>query len=141
MRRAITALCACALLGGGIEMAAGHTNSTATTVAFMGTEREPDDTYRAFGDLLTTKKCRVDRKVKIFYEYVTGARQQGPAPPDWTLVDIDRSSRNGMWGGSGPIGGEVGGVGAVKIRATRKNVGPPGHRHICRADTQIRPLA
>ena len=141
MRKAVALLCAGTLLAGGIEVAAGHTKATPTTVEMTGTDRGPDDTYRAFGDLLTTKKCRVDRRVKVFFNYVPGRGRRGPAPVDWTLVDIDRTSRNGMWGGSGAIGGTSGGVDAVKVRAARKNVGPAGHRHICRADTRIVPLA
>jgi hypothetical protein len=138
MKQAIVALCASAALMGAAEVAGAHDTSKATTVEFIDTQHQPPGTFRAYGDLLTTKKCRVDRRVKIFFDYVVTGR--GPSP-EWTLVDVDTSSRNGMWAGSGDLNLTTGGVDAVKIRATRKNVGKRGHRHICRPDTEIVPLA
>lgn len=136
MKQAVAALCASAVLIGAAEVAAAHNTSTPTRVEFVGTEHEPPGTYRAYGDLLTTKKCRANRRVKIFFNYVVTGRGAGSSP-EWTLVDVDTSSRNGMWAGSGDLNMTTGGVNAVKIGATRKNVGRTGHRHICRADTEI----
>lgn len=137
MKKAIVALCAGAALIGGAQTAVAHKSSSPTTVQFRGTEHTPMGTYRAFGDLQTRTKCRTNRRVKIFFNYV----QNDGSPTKWTLVDVDRSSRNGMWAGSGDLNESTGGVNAVKIRATRKNVGPRGHRHICRPDTLIQLLA
>ena len=134
MKQAIAALCMSVALIGANEVAAAHDTSTSTTVELRGTDHVPPGTFRAYGDLLTTKKCRVNRRVQIFFNYVVKGR--GPTP-EWTLVDVDTSSRNGMWAGSGDLNVTTGGVSAVKIGAARKNVGRPGHRHICLADTEI----
>jgi len=136
MKQAIATLCASVALIGAAQVAVAHDTSTPTTVELRGTEQVPPGTYRAYGDLLTTKKCRVNRRAKIFFNYVVTGRG-ATGTPEWTLVDVDTSSRNGMWAGSGDLNMTTGGVNRVKIRATRKNVGRPGHRHICRADTEI----
>jgi hypothetical protein len=139
-KKGIAALCASALVIGGAEAAVAHNTSTPTTVELYGTAHAPEGTYRAFGDLHTSRKCRADRKVKVYFQYIPGSMRRGTSAPEWTLVDVDRSSRNGMWGGSGDLNDSTGGVNAVKIRAARKNVGRRGHRHICRPETEIVPL-
>ena len=130
MRRVIAAFCAGAVLIGGAATAAAHTTSTPTEVVFVdGAQTSSPDTLHVQGYLNTSSKCRANRRVKIFFIY--------SGSPEWTLVDEDRSSLNGNWSGSGPIKGNY----SQKIRVTRRNVGPPGHKHICEPDTLIHPNA
>lgn len=134
MRKPIVALGAVVLLIGGGQVALGHETSTPTTVEIREIEENPAGTFRVYGDLVTKRKCRANRRVKVFFDYIPINR--GPFPTEWTLVDVDRSSDNGMWGGSGPVNETTGSVRAIRILATRKNVGRRGHSHICRADTE-----
>ena len=127
MRRTVAALCASAALMGVGPAAVAHTTSEPTEVVLVSYAQTPPGTYHVQGYLNTSSKCRANRRVKIFFVYSGSVV--------WTLVDEDTSSLNGNWAGSGPAKGSY----ATKIRVTRKNVGRPGHRHICEPDTLIDP--
>ena len=123
MKQTIAALCMSVALIGANEVVAAHDTSTSTNVELTNTDHVPPGTFRAYGYLLTTRKCRVKRRVQIFFNYVVKGR--GPTP-EWTLVDVDTSSRT-VCGPAPALNVTTGGVSAVKIGAARKYVGWPGH--------------
>lgn len=69
-----------------------------------------------------TAACVSDRTVRI------SMRIDG----SYELIDTDRTSRKGFWSGGGREGITSR---DSRARVTRKNIGLPGHRHICGADT------
>lgn len=124
MKKLIAALCAGAMLAGGAGAAVAHTTHTPTEVVIDETDYITLDTFMMRGHLETTRRCQGNRRMKFFIRYLDN-------PSQWTLVDEGTSTTNGYWIGTGP---DEGGVNGWKIRAARKNVGRPGHRHICDAD-------
>jgi hypothetical protein len=125
LKKLIASVCAGAALIGGVGSAVAHTTHTPTDVIVDDVEYIPVDTFMMRGHLATTKRCRANRRMKLFIRYLDDQDH-------WTLVDEGTSTTNGYWIGTGS---DEGGVNGWKIRAARKNVGPTGHRHICDADT------
>lgn len=132
MKRSLLALCAGASLLVVADTAAAHTTSTPTEVVLHDVAFSPPGTVAFHGDLTTSNRCARNRRILMSFSW-------GDSPPNtFELVDEDRTSLNGNWAGSGPersAGGFF--FNGLKVRATRKVLGGPGHRHICEPDTFI----
>jgi hypothetical protein len=50
------------------------------------------------------------------------------------IIDEGTTSKRGFWHLSGPVSK---GVPAVDVKLVKSNIGPPGHKHICTADTEF----
>ena len=128
----IATLGASAILLGGAEAAVAHNNSTSTTVVIAGNDIPRPGTLAVYGYLDTSEACRANRVVNLFARYLEWTHRHVLAPGEWTLADKDRSSLDGFY---------VGGMAdynlmATKVVVTRKNLGRPGHRHICQGDSE-----
>ena len=121
MKKIIAALCAGAVLTGGVESAVAHDKVFKTEVAIAHAEGTSNDGFHfvAAGDLSSpNERCRGGRTVKLIYG-IGGQRR---------VKDVDTSSRNGAW--------------AVRPRPPRcrrdrpashqeRLSSRPGHRHLC----------
>jgi hypothetical protein len=113
--------------------ASAHETSFNSTIKIDGLVGVTVNDYRYYGHVRSPKgRCVSGRKVKIFSLTSEGRK----------LIDTDRTSRNGFWFGGGdftPAG--VTGTHGVRVRVVRRDIGPRGHRHVCRADAATEPIA
>ena len=125
------ALCLGAALIFGVEGASAHTTSTPTSVRIVDQGVYEPPTHSVLGDLGTTApKCRDNRRLNLYFDYAH-------EPIEWVLVDVPRSGLSGGWAGSGFMNNQFGFVSFIQAKALRKNIGRPGHRHICQAATTL----
>ena len=123
MKKGIIVFFASALLIAGAGTAVARTTTTPTTVVYVTSAPGPGAKTGFYGYLDTSKKCRANRTVKLFFQYPTGFK----------LIDTDKSSLAGNWG----VSGDTTGAGLGKVVATRRVFGPRGHRHVCQRDSFI----
>jgi hypothetical protein len=109
-----TLLAASAVLALDVGVAAAHTTSFESTVT-IGVNQERK---QYFGTVSSPRAgCVPDRLVKLF-------RDEGQ--PD-TLVGSDRTNETGRWRVATNVEPGV----AYYARVTRRDIGRPGHNHIC----------
>jgi hypothetical protein len=134
MRRRLSISVALALLAGvaiaSAAFGAGNPHSSTVQIRNSFLDEQTGD-FIATGDVgSSTKKCIAGRKVKVFYE--------APSSSKFHQVDTARTSANGDWAASGPLGD---GVSVIKAVLVPSKYGPKHHRKTCGGDTDIKPLA
>ena len=117
---------ACISLAIGTASASAHDMTYPTEIVQEGVSQTVQPgfyDYHTNGDLESTRAaCLSDRTVKLYF------RDNGSK----TLMDVDRSSRNGFWA----VGGEAEEPpNKILIKLIPERLpSPPGHRHACGGD-------
>jgi hypothetical protein len=122
MKKMIAALCAGAVLTGGVESAVAHDKVFKTEVAITHAESTSNGGFHfvAAGDLSSpNERCLGGRAVKLIYGI--GSKRR--------VKDVDTSSRNGAWAVKATTASVPD---AIALRVTRKRLSSrPAHRHVC----------
>ena len=133
MKRGIGPVLAMAVIGLMASPAGAHDTSFNTTIEIEDVIGVTVNDYRYYGEVRSQRgRCVRGRTVKIFSITEDGRK----------LIDTDRTSRNGFWFGGGdftPAGTTS--TTAVVVRVLRRDIGPRGHDHVCRADREREGIA
>jgi hypothetical protein len=127
---AFAALAAIAVLVVGVSSAVAHKTSFSSEIQIVSVAPPPDDRI-VEGTVESPKaKCLPRRKVKLFAIYPDQSQQ---------LIAATKTRENpaGLWTGEGDFTGAI----KIKAKVLRKNIGPTGHRHICKSDTDKVPVS
>ena len=134
MKKAVVSICALALAVPAI--ASAHDTTYESTVSIDYAVEPPAkgaSQSLMVGGLVGSEKqaCIANRKVKLYVITDLPAKRRGEIVKH--VVDIDRTSDNGAWSGTGNF---IGAEGAF-AKVVKKDIGPKGHNHVCGADTDI----
>jgi len=133
MKRGIGLVLAIGVIGLVASSAGAHDRSFNTRIEIEDVVGVTVNDYRYYGEVHSPKRrCVRGRTVKIL-----SITEDGPK-----LIDTDRTSRNGFWFGGGDFrpGGTTSTT-AVVVRVSRRDIGPRGHDHVCRADRERQGIA
>jgi len=129
MKLKVLAVLGVVSLGVGTGLAAAHTTSYNSQIQITGSVGATVQDFQVYGEVHSPKgRCVPNRKVKIFSITPNGLK----------LIDTDRTSRNGFFFGGGNFGNEVNGA---RVKVVRRDIGPRGHVHLCRSDTDTMLIA
>ena len=113
-----------AMLGIGVAQALAHSTSHPTTIGFRHFTGYPGNALLSGLVESPNTNCVAGRTAKLIVTKPGGER---------VVVDTTRTSRNGAYGLHGSFNGDD----EARVKVTRRNVGRPGHRHICRSVTAL----
>jgi hypothetical protein len=133
MKKAVFSICALALAVPAI--ASAHDTTYESTVSIDYAVEPPakgaSETLMVGGRVGSEKEaCVANRTVKL-YALFNLPEKRGEFTKE--LVDVDRTSRNGAWSGTGNF---IGTDGAL-AKLVRKDIGPKGHNHVCGAASDV----
>jgi hypothetical protein len=119
----LAATTAVAALATGAGVASAHTTRFDSDVSIQVGVSFPTNSYVFNGDVTSPRGgCVADRRVTLFRDEPSGAD---------VAMGSDRSDENGSWSVSKPIS-EVPGNTRYYAQVKKRDIGRPGHDHICR---------
>jgi hypothetical protein len=107
-----------------VSQLGAHTTSYPTTIDHRNFTGYPGDALLSGLVGSPNDRCVAGRTVKLIVERPSGDR---------IVMDSTRTSRKGAYGLRGAFNGDD----EARVKVTRRNVGPRGHRHICGAATVL----